>query len=290
MKERFAVLSVDDISEGINYPIIKNYIVSDMGKEYPEISLEHPTAIDGMAFILCMSGNARVRINTRTFDVRENMLLSLLPGSIYEALQYSEDILFEYLFFSVDFTYELNIPDSLDIIQTIEYAPALQLTKEQFDSLLEFHAFMVKHYKREKHIYRELLAKNLLSAFLTELCGLYNENEREESQITSRYDEISRRFGKLLLENIKTERTVKFYADKMCLSPKYLSHLVKTISGKSVMEWIHDYTIVYIKAMLKTSNLSVLQISEELNFPDASCFGSYFKKHTGMTPVQYRES
>lgn len=154
MKERFAVISVENISESVDYSIIRNYIVSDMGKDRQDISFEHPTVIDGMAFVLCLKGFARLRINMRSYDAGENTLLSILPGSIVEVIEYSEDILFEYLFFSVDFTYELNIPDDIGLFETIEYAPALRLTKEQFTSLLNFHAFLVKHYKRENHLYR----------------------------------------------------------------------------------------------------------------------------------------
>lgn len=290
MDKRFTVASIEDISDRIDYSIIKNYIVSDGTNIRSEISLEYPTAINGMAFVLCLKGSAKLRINAKEIDIEKNTLLTLLPGSICEMVEHSEDILFEFLFFSIDFTYELNMPPDTNILEKLAYFPALRLTEEQFGSLLEFHAFMIKQYKREKHLYRELLAKNLLSAFLTELCNIYEESEKDQIKITNRLEELFLQFRKLLLENIKTERTVQFYADKMCLSPKYLSQIIKRISGKPVMEWINSLTIVCIKAMLKTSSLSVLQISEELNFPNASFFGSYFKKHTGMTPIQYREA
>jgi AraC-like DNA-binding protein len=76
----------------------------------------------------------------------------------------------------------------------------------------------------------------------------------------------------------------------MSLTPKYFSKKVREASGKSVSQWIDEMVIMEAKAMLKSSNLTVLQISEKLNFPNASFFGSYFKKRTGISPIQYRES
>lgn len=287
--KKFATISVDDVYEGTDYPIIKNYIVSD-GLRESNISLKYPTAIEGIVFALCLRGTIKLQINLTEYTIDENTLTTMLPGSICEVKDFSDDLLFEFLFFSIDFTYDLNTPQEIDILEKISLCPILKLTKYNFDTLLEFHSFMIKQYKRDNHTYRELLAKNLLSAFLTELCNIYKEAENNIIKIKSRNEELVQKFTKILIENIRIERTVQFYAEKMCLSPKYLSQLIKKITGKPIMEWINETTIVVIKAMLKTSTLSVLQISEELNFPNASFFGSYFKKHTGMTPIQYRES
>ncbi|SBW06661.1 helix-turn-helix transcriptional regulator [uncultured Dysgonomonas sp.] len=287
---KLATLSIDSASEAINYSIIKNYIISDGMIENTIVSFDHPTVVDGIVFVLCIRGEGKIKINTKGYDVGQNMLLTILPGSIFEVVEHSENALFEFLFFSIDFTYDLHVPSDMDIIEKISLYPILQLRDDQFRGLLEFHSFMIKQYKRDNHLYRELLAKNLLSSFLTEMCYIYIESESKGVSITGRKGEIYQQLGKLLLVHIKSERTVQFYADKMCLSAKYLSQLIKEISGRSIMEWINELTIVTIKAMLKTSTMTILQISEELNFPNPSFFGRYFKKHTGMTPLQYRES
>jgi AraC-like DNA-binding protein len=97
-------------------------------------------------------------------------------------------------------------------------------------------------------------------------------------------------FFKLLLHNHKKEKTLQFYASKMCLTPKYLSTIIKERTGRTAFSWINEVLISSTKYMLKTTDMTILQISEELNFPNPSFFGRFFKKHTGMTPVQYRES
>lgn len=293
MGKKLTSISIDDFSENVDYSIVENYFISDSMKENREInavSLEYPICVEGILFILCIKGTTKLQINMREYNIDEKTLLTILPGSVYEVVEYSEDILFEYIFLSVDFVYDLNVPSDVNILEKMFQHPILDLTEEQFNSLLEFYSFMMKQYKRENHKYRELLSKNLLSAFIVELFDIYAVIEGKEVKINSHKEKLIQQFIKLLIENIRFERTVQFYADKMCLSPKYLSQLIKKISGASMMEWINGLTIVYIKAMLKTSELSILQISDELNFPNASFFGSYFKKHTGMTPIQYRDS
>jgi len=289
-KRKIASISISDAYEGMDYSVIKDFVISDGIKKNSVVSLDHPTVVEGIVFILCIKGASRMKINMREYDIVPNMMLTIMPGSVCEISRYSNDILMEYLFFTLEFSYDLNTPKDIDILERIDRSPCLKLTDEQFSILLDFHFFMLRQYKREDHPYRILLVKNLLASFLTEIWSIYKKSECDEYVTTGRREEIYKQFGKLLIGHIKKERTVQYYADKMCLSPKYLSQLIKEISGKSIMHWINESTIVVIKAMLKTSNLSVLQISEELNFPNPSFFGRYFKKHTGMTPVQYRES
>jgi AraC-like DNA-binding protein len=79
-----------------------------------------------------------------------------------------------------------------------------------------------------------------------------------------------------------------FYADRMCFTPKYLSKVIKENSGKSANSWIDDYVILEAKAMLKSTNMTVQQINDELNFPSQSFFGKYFKRIVGVSPKEYK--
>ena len=85
-----------------------------------------------------------------------------------------------------------------------------------------------------------------------------------------------------------SERNMAFYADKLCLTPKYLSKLVKSVSGRSAPDWIDAFVILEAKNMLKYSDLSIKEIVCKLNFPNQSVFYKFFKSHAGKTPSQYR--
>lgn len=81
-----------------------------------------------------------------------------------------------------------------------------------------------------------------------------------------------------------------FYAEKLHITPKYLSTVIKQNTGKSVNDWIDDYVILEAKALLKSSRMTIQQISDELNFVDQSAFGKYFKRIEGMSPKDYKNS
>jgi AraC-like DNA-binding protein len=83
---------------------------------------------------------------------------------------------------------------------------------------------------------------------------------------------------------------VKFYADILCITPRYFSKIVKENSGKSPNEWIDEYIMQEAKALLKSGNFTVQQVSDELNFPSQSFFGKYFKRHTGVMPSKYKKT
>ncbi|OUP10687.1 hypothetical protein B5F34_04580 [Mediterranea sp. An20] len=92
----------------------------------------------------------------------------------------------------------------------------------------------------------------------------------------------------LLKEHYTSERNIGFYADKLCLSPKYLSQMVLAASGRHVKDWVQDYVILEAKALLRSRQYTVLQVSDMLNFPNQSFFGVYFKKAVGCSLSMYQ--
>lgn len=102
--------------------------------------------------------------------------------------------------------------------------------------------------------------------------------------------EIYSAFIDTLSENYKTARDIGYYADKLCITAKYLSQVVKEVSGKTALEIIEDYVLTECKALLLSTTMTIQEISDELNFPSQSVFGEYFKRLTGMPPKAYRRS
>lgn len=276
-----------------NPDAIKNYIVSDSTFKYPEISTEHPFIIDGVAIIMCKGGSGKVRINFREFTVEKNTIVSIFPYYIVEFIDQSknEDFELEFIVFSVDFVTSIDLPrrPNFDISQKILESPCLKVTNEEFSAMLDFHSFIVKQYNRKDHPFRESLARTLLYALFTEIAAIYISKDELNIKLTHN-QEIVNRFFLLLVEHHRDHRNVVFYADKMFLTPKYLTTLIKKKTGKNVLAWINESVIVSAKYMLKTTTKTVAEISDELNFPNPSFFGRLFKKVTGLTPVQYRRN
>lgn len=291
--EKYGKISFNDVSMEDCPSIIKNFIVSDkeMNVQDHFLDLRYPHIVEGIAFAICAKGSARIKINLHEYVITENTLISIIPGYIIELLSESKDISIEFLFFTFDFIADLKLTMDIDIPEKMGQMPCLKLTEEETLNLLEFHTFIVKQYKKTDHIYRERIAKSLLYTLICEVMQLYLSSKSiENPRIKSRQEELISQFIELLFKYHNKERSVTFYANKMFLTPKYLSKVIKEVTGKPILQWIDEMVIMSAKALLKTSNLTIIQISEELNFANASFFGSFFKKRVGITPLKYKES
>ena len=281
--------SVDYVSQQLDTHAIKNFIISDTDKKVPAFLLEYPHTLDGIAFSICVRGCARFKLNMLEVVVEPGTIVTILPNSIIEPVEKSADFFLEALLFSFDFISDLRLPSDFNIVEKIEQNPCLHVSQKEIDNLLKFHSFIVEQYNRREHPNRQIIAKCLLFALIAEIGTLYSTVERDVEKKTHA-EKMTSRFYTLLRKHYKEERNISFYADKMCMSPKYLTSTIKMLTGKSVMMWIHEAVISIAKVELKSSDKTVLQISDELNFADASLFCRFFRKYTGMSPKEYRDS
>jgi AraC-like DNA-binding protein len=138
---------------------------------------------------------------------------------------------------------------------------------------------------------REIL-RSLLTSFIYVIIDAWTRQlsnaDINESRSAARVNGVFERFMALVTEYHNTERGMAFYADKLCLTPKYLSKLVKQSSGRSAPDWIDAFVILEAKNMLKYSDMAVKEIVYALHFPNQSAFYKFFKANTGQTPTEYR--
>lgn len=160
-----------------------------------------------------------------------------------------------------------------------------QTLLNRFYSLLQF-----KLTHKHGLFHKEIMHSLFQCAFfeLAELLASYNDNKRYTGVIRQG-DLLFRLYIELLAESGGLERSVKAYAEKLCITPKYLSSLCKKVSGKTALSWIHQFTIDAIIKRLKYSNMTIKEISDSMNFPNISFFGKFVKSQTGMSPSEYRK-
>lgn len=139
------------------------------------------------------------------------------------------------------------------------------------------------------HHYRTNLVKALLLAMFYDMSNVIWRVEQQESKSQTRADVIFANFIRLLEQHFRQERRVSWYAEQLCITPKYLSEIVKQVSKRTPNEWIDNYVILEIRVLLKNSTKSIKEIAEELQFPNQSFLGKYFKEHIGVSPSQYRK-
>ena len=117
-----------------------------------------------------------------------------------------------------------------------------------------------------------------------------NHNYKDTKTNNNRKQELYNSFLEYVELYHKENREVSFYAKKLCMTSKYLSQILKEVSGRSALEIIDEYAITTIKALLSSTSLNIQQISDEMNFPSQSVFGKYFKRLTGISPKEYRNT
>jgi len=290
MKNKLSVISFENDSSSVNVAI-QNYSLTNSSVPPPSsLSFDYPFLAKGMLLGLCLRGYAKLRINFGEYTLKANTIFTILPNQIFELLEKSDDNFVECLFFSTDFVNSLPLPKDFDILNKMTNSPCLPVTEENMKELMEYHAFIVKVCDSNRHIHNEYVAKSLMYAFIALMATLYAETKAGSETISkSRGATIVEEFSQLLMDYHKIERKASFYSDKLCITTQYLSRTLKELTGRSVNAWITEAVILEAKILLKSSDMSVLQISEELNFPNPSFFIRYFKQYAGITPLKYRE-
>lgn len=269
---------------------IKNFVLSDSSIFSTAHSLDEPLIFNGFILTICLKGESNLSINYRDFSLRESHIITYMPNQIFRLKQRSEDLVIENLFLSADYVMKLPLPKDFDLLKKVAKEPLQKISPETMHNMFELHSLIAKHHRRENHPYKEPQTKALIFALLMELSSLYSVSAPEEASAVSRQELLTESFFRLMLEDYKKERSVAYYADKLCLTPKYLSMTVKKITGHPISDWINEVVIIEAKRMLKITDLTALEISEELNFPNPSFFGRFFKQYAGMTPLQYKSA
>lgn len=181
--------------------------------------------------------------------------------------------------------YILNMPSPIDtdIFSYSRYIPVMHITESKYDDFLSYFKFLYKESK-EQSIYQEEIIRSILYALILEISGEYEKQYNLKSGALIKSDDLSDKFFHLLAVYYKENRTVRFYAEKLNITAKYLTKAIVKATGRPVLDWLHEAVLIEAKMLLKTTDLTVQQISDRLNFSSASAFIQFFRKHTGTTP------
>lgn len=260
--------------------------------------LNYPVRFDGYILFFLKKGHFSLDINLNTYDIHENSLLVVVPGNIVKLSAYKEDhigdaeLLFalvsrEFLS-SIRFDFNKVFQDSIRVWKN----PCITLQGEELDLAEDYFNLTRKILSSRQDNKREITG-SLLTSFTYVTLGLWTQRlasaPPEESASSARVNQVFERFLALVTEYHNEQRGVAFYADKLCLTPKYLSKLVKMSSGRSAPDWIDSYVILEAKNLLKYSDKPIKEIVYLLHFPNQSVFYKFFKAHTGQTPSEYRK-
>ena len=257
----------------------------------PFLTAPYPFKIQFAMAHLCLSGSMRVRVNLNEYELYRNSLLIVTPGSIGQCLEISADCRIVLIALSNDYVItENNSEGALIVRKFLAQQSILQLTDTQTSEILAIFRALYDKLRQPDFRFKGDLLKGYLQVIYSEICQLMAPYvEQQDVRQASRKKQIFDRFIEELRQHYAAQRSVQFYADQLCLTPKYLSQVVHAVSGRHAGEWIRDYVILEAKALLKSEQYTIQQVSDMLNFANQSFFGVYFKKAVGCSPTAYKE-
>ena len=260
-----------------------------------------PLKLGGTLLLLMREGSqVTIEINLEEFTLGPGSFVSIFPGNIVKIKDsIPDDVDIYALYFDLKFAQDININLTAISIPPLLQKPqnVVDFTQEESDLLARY--FELMHLNNLEGMNNQLkrsIAGSLAAALFYQLVEFYHRrlagmiDKQTEGNVTGRRHDYVRDFIKLVHLHYVKERSVAFYADKLFISPKYLSLLVKEATGRSAAKWIDDFVLMEAKNMLRFSEKNIQQVAYALNFPTQSSFGKYFKHLTGMSPTEYQKS
>lgn len=251
--------------------------------------MKKPVTVDGFVAIILMSGEATLSLNMTDYTIRPNDVVFFTPDSIVDLKEYSDEAMAYILAFSKSFVNEIQVDlaTSLPVYMRLGRDPVLPVTAKDVVEIRQVFQLIKTMLRSDKERYRHEIIRSLFTTafyIITEL----NQRERPATRTKGRGEAIFEEFSNLLQQYNKRERNVGFYAKQLNITPKYLSSIVKEVSGKTAARWIDESVILEAKNLLKYSGMSIQEIAYHLNFSTQSFFGKYFKQHTGTSPSRFK--
>lgn len=277
-----------------------DYIVCRINKELSSQSLHmDPIRFDGLCICLVSEGSFQGEVDFQPFAVEPNTIL-IVGGNRTLKINRAAgtQVVFDMLFLAGHFLQDLNFDlSSINIQEMLEddnSKSAGVLSDSEFQTIKRFFDLLY-HNAKENHdtLYARNIGKALVVALIYQLMQMRINHKTRGAEAgharRNRQAAYVQEFMKLLQLHHATERSIQFYADKLFISPKYLSHLVKETTGKSASDWVAQFVILEAKNQLRFSNKNIQQVAYSLNFSSQSSFGKYFKHITGMSPSDYKK-
>ena len=271
------------------------FFVAELHPDIPN-NYRNPFRINAGMIAFCTEGAATVGIGLDEYRMEKGSVLICLPNNMMQFVC-EQPTSIRVIVFSDAFLKDIHVDLSnlLPLVMQIHRCPFFSLSPEDWQMINVYYNLIAATVSTKNFVHKKEVIRGLISSLIYRMGDLAAEAvadlpDSEFPRFKSRRELYFENFMTLLYDHFRTERQVGFYADRLCITPKYLSLVVKQVSGRTAAEWIDSHVIMEAKTLLKYSDLSIQQIAYELNFSTQSFFGKYFKHLTGLSPREYRRS
>ncbi len=255
------------------------------------LDFKQPTRINFIWMALCQKGSAQYSIDTRAQTVKPGDLLFISERHILDNYTASPDFECLSIMVSTQFYHGFvqNVQNVSSLLLFSMNNPVVTLTAREVRTYINYYYTITEKIADNKHHYRTELVKALLLAMFYDMSGVIYRLEQKGQKAQKRTDAYFADFIRLVEQNFRKQHRVNWYAKQLSITPKYLSELVRETSKRTPNEWIDNYMVLEMRVLLKNTTKSIKEIADELNFPNQSFLGKYFKEHVGISPSRYRK-
>ncbi len=264
-------------------------VIASLDASNPSV-IDCPTTVDGFLAIVVMTGEATVSINLNTYTVVPNNIIICSPERIVRILRCTPDASAYLVAFSKSFinSIQIDLATSQPVFMRFGKAPVIEAAPRDVEEIRQIFQLVKTMLCSDKETYRSEIIRSLFTTAFYVITELNCRDRLDRRTKTGRGEVIFNKFMELLQQYNTRERNVSFYAQQLNITPKYLSTVVREVSGRTAARWIDDSVILEAKTLLKYSGLSIQEIAARLNFSTQSFFGKYFKQHTGTSPSHFK--
>lgn len=286
-----ALEGVDSIENQLaifNYLDVVHSLPADVPFQFE--TMGNPHKFDFYMFVSHTSGSANIKIDMVEYELAGPYnIIKIEPGQIVGLEKFSPDFDASIVLLSKRFMESMMVYINSSVPLHFGFRTKTPIEHFEFEDInpAEIVLSAIRRCLQDvNNPYRLQVVQHMMMAVFYSSERLRDIGDEEKPRTNA--DVLSKEFMGLVKENFRKERQLKFYADKMCITPRYLSRVVKECTGASAAEWIERSVVLEARALLKSTNMTVQQISDELNFPSQTFFGKYFKRRVGMSPKEYR--
>lgn len=242
---------------------------------------------------ICTNGGGTYYLNQKKKVINAGNALVLTEGEVIDQISMTEDCDGIALLISYQFLYEIikDLPNLSTLFILARRHPVFPLKIEEILNAEEYVDLILKKINGEPHKFKKDVVRLLILTMLYDLGEAFYRilNVTEGANVSSRAEQIFVQYIQMVEHHYKRERRVGWYAQQIGITPKYLSETVSQISKKTPNDWIEQYVTAEIRNQLRKTNKKISEIAKELNFPNQSFLGKYFKENVGMSPTDYRK-
>lgn len=259
-----------------------------------DVFLNDPVRVNALQVLLVLEGSIDLSIDYVLFQASTNTVVTIMPTHITKVMKYSPNFKGRLMAVSRAFLEQSMMPNhSSSMIQymKIRKNPTILLQESEIKTLDESMLRLRQTILQTSHHLQRLLIQNTLMGFFIEMGNIFSERKEYNTPPSlTRKEELFESFLRILYMYCKEQHVVSFYAEQLYITPQYLSLILKELTGRSANKWIDEALMQEAKILLKAPQATVQQVADALHFSDQSTFGKFFKKHAGMSPMEYRKN